>query len=177
MDPPTRRADGGLTEMDHARLERSRLSLTVLVASALVVLAAPGGQVRADKPAGTAATVADLASAVEQRIVSAVQEGLVSWYGAAFHGRPTASGERFDSEDLTMAHPTLPFGTEVKVTNLRNNRSVVVRVNDRGPHVGRRIADLSRAAAAQIGMLRRGVVRARIEVLGEPPGDGALARN
>jgi rare lipoprotein A len=162
--------------MDHTRLERSRLSWTVLVASALVVLAAPGGQVRADKPATTAA-MADLASAVERRIVSVVQEGLVSWYGAAFHGRPTASGERFDSEDLTMAHPTLPFGTEVKVTNLRNNRSVVVRVNDRGPHVGRRIADLSRAAAAQIGMLRRGVVRARIEVLGEPPGDGALARN
>jgi rare lipoprotein A len=97
--------------------------------------------------------------------IDAVQEGLVSWYGAAFHDRPTASGERFDSDGYTMAHPTLPFGTEVKVTNLRNGRSVVVRVNDRGPHVGQRIADLSQAAAAQIGMLRRGVVRARIEVL------------
>jgi len=96
---------------------------------------------------------------------SAVQEGSVSWYGTAFHDRPTASGERFDSNGYTMAHPTLPFGTEVKVTNLRNGRSVVVRVNDRGPHVGQRIADLSRAAAAQIGMLRRGVVHARIEVL------------
>ena len=98
----------------------------------------------------------------------AVQEGLVSWYGTAFHDRPTASGERFDSNGYTMAHPTLPFGTAVKVTNLRNGRSVVVRVNDRGPHVGQRIADLSRAAAAEIGMLRRGVVRARIEVVGEP---------
>jgi rare lipoprotein A len=66
-----------------------------------------------------------------------------------------------------MAHPTLPFGTEVKVTNLRNGRSVVVRVNDRGPHVGKRIADLSHAAAAQIGMVKRGVVRARIEVVGQ----------
>jgi rare lipoprotein A len=97
-----------------------------------------------------------------------VQEGVVSWYGAAFHNRPTASGELFDAAGMTMAHPTLPFGTRVKVTNVRNGRSVVVRVNDRGPFVGKRIADLSHAAAAQLGMLRRGVVRARIEVLGEP---------
>jgi peptidoglycan lytic transglycosylase len=93
------------------------------------------------------------------------QEGLVSWYGAAFHNRPTASGERFDAGGLTMAHPTLPFGTRVRVTNLRNGRSVIVRVNDRGPHIGPRIADLSHAAAAQLGMVRRGVVRARLVVL------------
>jgi rare lipoprotein A len=96
---------------------------------------------------------------------ASVEEGLVSWYGARFQERPTASGEIFDVEALTMAHPTLPFGTRVRVTNLRNGRSVVVRVNDRGPHIGERIADLSRAAAEEIGMLRRGIVRARIEVL------------
>jgi rare lipoprotein A len=96
-----------------------------------------------------------------------VQEGTVSWYGAQFHHRPTASGELFNSDALTMAHPTLPFGTKVKVTNLRNGRSVVVRVNDRGPFVGHRIADLSRAAAATLGMMSRGVARARIEVLGD----------
>ena len=100
---------------------------------------------------------------------AAVQVGLVSWYGSEFHDRPTASGERFDAGDMTMAHRTLPFGTAVRVTNLRNGRSVVVRVNDRGPHVGTRIADLSRAAAVELGMLRRGVVRARIEVLDEAP--------
>ena len=94
-----------------------------------------------------------------------VQEGVVSWYGAQFHDRKTASGERFDSGALTMAHPKLPFGTMVRVTNLRNGRSVVVRVNDRGPFVGKRIADLSQAAASEIGMMRRGVARARIEVL------------
>jgi rare lipoprotein A len=66
---------------------------------------------------------------------------------------------------MTMAHPKLPFGTMVRVTNLRNGRSVVVRVNDRGPFVGKRIADLSQAAASEIGMMRRGVARARIEVL------------
>lgn len=97
---------------------------------------------------------------------SRTQVGVVSWYGGAFHGRPTASGERFDSRALTMAHRTLPFGTKVRVTNLRNGRSVVVRVNDRGPFVGRRIADLSQAAAADIGMMRRGIARARIEVVG-----------
>lgn len=97
---------------------------------------------------------------------SRTQVGVVSWYGGSFHGRPTASGERFDSRALTMAHRTLPFGTKVRVTNLRNGRSVIVRVNDRGPFVGQRIADLSQAAAADIGMMRRGVARARIEVVG-----------
>jgi rare lipoprotein A len=140
-----------------------RSSLTALVVSALLVLAGPRGFARADT---SAPTVSDLAGAVERGIVT-VQEGLVSWYGVAFHDRLTASGERFDSNGYTMAHPTLPFGTEVKVTNLRNGRSVVVRVNDRGPHVGKRIADLSHAAAAQIGMVKRGVVRARIEVVGQ----------
>jgi rare lipoprotein A len=96
-----------------------------------------------------------------------IQEGTISWYGSQFHDRPTASGERFDKRDLTMAHPTLPFGTRVLVTNLRNGRSVVVRVNDRGPFVGHRIADLSQAAASLLGMLGKGVARARIEILGD----------
>lgn len=96
-----------------------------------------------------------------------VQEGVVSWYGERFHNRPTASGELFDIAALTMAHPSLPFGTKVRVTNLRNGRSVVVRVNDRGPFVGARIADLSQAAADMLGFLRRGIVNARLEVLGD----------
>jgi rare lipoprotein A len=95
-----------------------------------------------------------------------VQEGVVSWYGDRFHGRPTASGELFDASAMTMAHPTLPFGTKVRVTNLRNGRSVEVRVNDRGPFVGTRIADLSHAAAVTLGMMRRGLARVRIEILG-----------
>ena len=95
------------------------------------------------------------------------QEGTVSWYGGKFHQRKTASGEIFDARGLTMAHPTLPFGTKVRVTNLRNGRSVVVRVNDRGPFIGHRIADVSQAAAETLGMLKRGVAKARIEILGE----------
>jgi rare lipoprotein A len=94
-----------------------------------------------------------------------IQEGLVSWYGEHFHSKPTASGELFDAEAMTMAHPTLPFGTQVKVTNPRNGRSVVLTVNDRGPFVGSRIADLSQAAAAYLGILRRGIAQVRLEVL------------
>jgi rare lipoprotein A len=97
---------------------------------------------------------------------AAAQVGLVSWYGAAFHDRPTASGELFDAAALTMAHPTLPFGTRVEVTNLRNGRHVIVRVNDRGPRLGNRIADLSHGAAERLGMLRRGVEKMRLVVLG-----------
>lgn len=92
--------------------------------------------------------------------------GRVSWYGRRFASRKTASGEPFDPEALTMAHRALPFGTVVRVTNLRNRRSVVVRVNDRGPHAGGRIADVSLAAARALGMLRSGVVEARLELLG-----------
>lgn len=82
-----------------------------------------------------------------------IARGLASWYGQKFHGRRTASGERFDMNDLTAAHPNLPFGTRLTVHNPRNGRSVTVRVNDRGPHTGRRIIDLSRAAAKAIGLV------------------------
>ena len=93
------------------------------------------------------------------------QKGRVSWYGPGFHGRRTANGEVFDTNEMTMAHRTLPFGTEVRVTNLTNGRSVVLRVNDRGPYVRGRIADLSHAAAARLGFVDDGVTPARIEVI------------
>ena len=109
--------------------------------------------------------------------------GRISWYGQRFAGRRTASGEPFDPSAMTMAHPTWPMHTIVRVTNLRNDRSVVVRVNDRGPHTGRRIADVSQEAARRLGMTRRGVIVGRIEPLGVSerltaparPADGADA--
>lgn len=82
--------------------------------------------------------------------------GVASWYGDRFHGRPTASGERFDMHALTAAHPTLPFGTIVRVRSLVNDRVVDVRINDRGPYSGGRIIDLSRAAAAVLGLIQSG---------------------
>jgi rare lipoprotein A len=91
--------------------------------------------------------------------------GRASYYAAKFHGRRTASGEKYNSKLMTAAHPTLPFGTQIKVTNLRNKKSVVVRVNDRGPHVRGRIVDLSRAAAQLIGITRTGIARVKLEIL------------
>jgi rare lipoprotein A len=93
------------------------------------------------------------------------QSGRVSWYGPGFHGRRTANGEIFDTNELTMAHRSLAFGTQVRVTNLDNGRSVVLRVNDRGPYVRGRIADLSHAAAQRLGFADDGITRARIELL------------
>ena len=84
------------------------------------------------------------------------QEGIASWYGREFEGRPTASGEIFDSSLLTAAHPSLPFGTRLVVTNQHNNKSVTVRVNDRGPFVPARIIDISRAAAERLDMIVTG---------------------
>jgi rare lipoprotein A len=94
-------------------------------------------------------------------------EGQASYYGARHHGKKTASGERFDQHALTAAHRSLPFGSRVQVTNLRNDRSVVVRINDRGPYAKRRIIDLSHKAAEQLGMLRDGVVPVCVEQLAE----------
>lgn len=94
-----------------------------------------------------------------------LQSGRVSWYGPGFHGRRTANGEIFDTNGLTMAHRSLAFGSRVRVTNLDNGRSIVVRVNDRGPYVRGRIADLSHAAAAELGFVDDGVAHARIELI------------
>lgn len=91
--------------------------------------------------------------------------GVASYYGPGFHGRRTANGERFDMHAMTAAHRTLPFGTLVKVTNLSNGKSTVVRVNDRGPYVGNRVIDLSVAAAKEIGSTGSGTARVNLEVL------------
>ena len=91
--------------------------------------------------------------------------GEASYYGRKFHGRSTASGERFNMRDMTAAHRTLPFGTKVRVTNLSNSKSVVVRINDRGPWDGHRIIDVSQAAAEKLGMIQAGTARVRVEVV------------
>ena len=93
------------------------------------------------------------------------REGMASYYGREFNHRKTASGERFDMNKLTAAHRELPFGTMVKVTNLSNGKSVVVRINDRGPFKRDRIIDLSFAAGKAIGMMSAGSVRVRIEIV------------
>jgi rare lipoprotein A len=98
---------------------------------------------------------------------SLTQTGRASWYGEPHHGRITANGERFDMHALTAAHPTLPFGTRLRVVNLDNDREVVVRINDRGPAVRGRILDLSYAAARALNAVHAGVVPVRFTIL--PP--------
>lgn len=100
----------------------------------------------------------------------AEEKGLASFYAGKFQGRKTANGETFDTKKLTAAHKTLPFNTIVKVTNLENEKWVLVRINDRGPFVEERIIDLSRIAASTIGMVAHGIVPVAVEVV--LPGDG-----
>jgi rare lipoprotein A len=97
--------------------------------------------------------------------VADVQTGLASYYGDEYHGRRTASGEVFDNTKLTAAHRTLPFSTVVRVTNLENGRSVLLRINDRGPFVAGRILDVSRKAAEELGFIQAGTVAVRLEIL------------
>lgn len=106
------------------------------------------------------------------------QHGLASFYGPGFHGRLTASGERFDQRDMTAAHRTLPLGTRVRVTNLENGESVVLLINDRGPY-GRNyrkgvVIDVSKGAARRLDFIAGGLVRVRIEVLDVPAEDDGL---
>lgn len=125
-----------------------------LVALALVVAACGGAPRHEAPPPGTG-------------LAPGVQRGLATFYGAEQQGGPTASGERFDRNQLTAAHRTLPLGTRVRVTNTRNGRSVEVRINDRGPYGGHgRIIDVSEAAARRLDMIDAGVVPVVVEVLG-----------
>lgn len=105
-----------------------------------------------------------------------VEEGVASWYGPGFHGKTTANGERFNQYAMTAAHKLLPLGTQVRVTHLGNGKSIIVRVNDRGPFVDDRVIDLSRAAATRLQMMGTGTARVRVQSVGElasasPDGD------
>ncbi|HKW16813.1 MAG TPA: septal ring lytic transglycosylase RlpA family protein [Terriglobales bacterium] len=105
------------------------------------------------------------AAAITKPSYGPYQVGTASWYGEYFEGKPTASGEPYNMYDLTAAHMTLPLGTLVRVTNLRNRRSVIVRINDRGPVVPGRIIDLSYNAACVLKFDRKGIQRVRLDVL------------
>jgi rare lipoprotein A len=102
--------------------------------------------------------------------------GVASWYGASYHGRFTANGETYDMHALTAAHPTLPLPSVVRVTNLENGRSLVLRVNDRGPFLKNRLIDLSQAAARELGFERQGLAQVHVAFLGMAPLDDAPIR-
>ncbi len=143
-------------------------AIIVLLFLSILVIAA--GNIGAAENAEAAET-AEIAEAADTQTDSATDEtpsfsqsGYASWYGGKFQGRRTASGEIFDTHKLTAAHKTLPFGTIVTVTNLKNGKKVEVKINDRGPFVKGRIIDLSMAAAREINLLGDGVGRVRIDV-------------
>jgi rare lipoprotein A len=111
-------------------------------------------------------TISPMAQSSSPTVAATASEtGIASYYGSKYHGKLTASGEVFNMNDLTAAHPKLNFGTRVKVTHLENNRSVVVRVNDRGPFIKGRVIDLSQAAATALQMERGGLAQVKIEVV------------
>jgi rare lipoprotein A len=170
-----------------SRPNEPSLGMVFLLVSSLV----QGGSVLSGFPIGVkpqsaeAATLDDSAVPVKKNRTQAkgahqansretskkkVIRGQASWYGPGFHGKKTASGEIFDQGRLTAAHKTLPLGTKAKVTNLENGNSVEVEINDRGPYVGDRVIDLSRAAANALGFVESGLTLVRIEPLYQEAG-------
>jgi len=143
------------------------------VAALLVVLAVGVGGCRRKRAASSKPPSTSSPPAVPGLYV---EEGLASWYGHPYHGRPTANGEIYDMNKMTAAHRTLPFNTWVKVTNLENKRETKLRINDRGPFIEGRIIDLSRSGADAIAMLGPGTAVVRVEVVESPAGVSLEAR-
>jgi rare lipoprotein A len=159
----TLKFDRGLVFSDTAKNQESDVLqaanlLRRLVGNATPVSAIANAPAPSSSPARTAAQVA---SSPATNFAS----GFASWYGPGFNGAMSASGERFNANGMTAAHRNLPFGTQVKVTNMDNGRSVVVRINDRGPFVYNRVLDISEGAARVIGLVNSGVAPIRMEVL------------
>ena len=129
----------------------ARFALLVSLTCFFTGWASPSSSTDSGTPAGPAS--------------QATLDGVASYYGKEHHGKKTANGEIFDMYKLTAAHRSLPFGTQVRVTNLSNQRSVTVRINDRGPYYQGRIIDLSQAAAERLGMITAGITKVKVEVL------------
>ena len=135
------------------------------IACLIVCLGAAQGPNISEAKAAPVSSITLIPEGRKQVKTKPYQVGTASWYGEIFDGKPTASGERYDMYDMTAAHLKLPMGSYVKVTNLRNGRSVVVRVNDRGPVVPGRIIDLSYGAAQALQFRQRGLQRVRLDLV------------
>ena len=162
----------------HGRRTFRLLPLLGLLCCALVVAGCGGGSRSSWRKGGVAGTKPyTVRGKTYYPLKSAhgfVEEGVASWYGPGFHGKTTANGERYNQYAMTAAHKLLPLGTKVRVTHLGNGKSVIVRVNDRGPFVEDRVIDLSRTAATRLNMMGTGTARVRIQSLG---GISELAEN
>jgi rare lipoprotein A len=152
---------------------RRRLAYGLALALCIAGLGAAQGNSGSDHDRGSPAPPVSQHPATAKKTPSTrkgrpYQVGTASWYGEYFQGKETASGEPYDMYDMTAAHPSLPLGTYVKVTNLRNGRAVVVRVNDRGPVVDGRIIDLSYGAAKALHLERQGIQQVRLDLVSQP---------
>lgn len=141
--------------------------LFVLVLVALVGFTLVVSEDKITKPVATedVVSVEEETITADRTLVEFVDKGSMkaSWYGPGFHGQKTANGEVYDQMSFTAAHKSLKFGTLLKITNLKNDKSVVVRINDRGPYIQGRDLDLSKAAALELGMVKRGVAKIKVE--------------
>jgi rare lipoprotein A len=142
-------------------------ALTVALAALLLSACAQKKQARVPPPPSRAAAA--------PVVVGATENGIASWYGHPYHGRRAADGETYDMETLVAAHRTLPFNTWVRVYNLNNNKTIDVRIIDRGPFVDGRIIDLSHAAAQAIDMIGPGIAQVRLEIISSPASVAAAA--
>lgn len=152
-------------------------SPTRMVAAAVMESANTPAEIVTDSVKANADSVALPAPVTENRVTEEAEKaaaaaktkslgsGEASFYGPGFAGRPTANGERFNPAEMTAAHRTLPFGSKLRVTNMRNGQSVVVRVNDRGPYAHNRVIDLSQGAAKRIGMINSGTANVKLELI------------
>jgi rare lipoprotein A len=148
------------------RTTSAALAILALVASAAQAQTAPAAPAT---PAAPAAAPAPAAATPAPASTAGVETGLAAVYSDKLHGRKTASGQVYDRNKLTTAHKTLPFGTKVKVTNVKNDKSVVLLVNDRGPTQAGRVVDISPAAAKALGIPARGMAEVRVEVAEAAP--------
>ena len=146
-------------------LKRVVMKKIVLFCLCVILLAACGGGTHVYKTNTKPYTVAGNTYYPLKTVKGFSETGVASWYGKKFHGRKTASGERYNQNKMTAAHKTLPFGTNVRVKNIENGKSVVVRINDRGPFKKGRIIDVSRAAAKKLGMINSGIAKVNIKVV------------
>jgi rare lipoprotein A len=151
-------------------LPRPRRSLTIAGAMLAIVMGVASAQTvaPADHPSGAVPVAAQTNKPVKAHRHHWYQFGVASWYGRFFQGKTTASGQPYDEYAMTCAHRTLPLGSVLRVTNLRNHKTVVVRVNDRGPMPESRVIDLSYAAAQDLGFGDRGIAPVKVELLSAP---------
>lgn len=138
-------------------------------ALALFMVASTSTLAQVPAPAQAPAVAATTPVAAPAATTDHKLEGTAAYYNSRLNGRKTASGQIFNNSALTAAHNTLPFGTKIKVTNVKNNKSVVVRINDRGPTTPGRIFDLTRAAAAKLGYLKAGTAEVKAEIVAAAP--------